>query len=761
MIYITTGFEEYFDLYNLKNMSNGKTNIEVSELQYVKGVGPKRAEALATAGILTPRDLLLYLPRTYVAHERVPTLAALQVKLLREKNIFESELKVGENFHNEVSVVGRVISHKEHGYGRRKKLLVLEISDGSGGRAFINFWSYADYYKKTYPLGMLLSLTGKPEIDSYNKIVFNHPDIEKLDEEDENKFKAGGILPVYPVSDKMQKAGINTRLIRKIVANVIEKHLPAIRENLPEHLIKKLRLKGLRQSIRMLHFPETVKEIDLALQRLKFNEIFYFELMLSKRRSVKKTEEQSVVINPKSERARKLYETLPFELTRDQKKVIREIMNDMESGKPMNRLLQGDVGSGKTIVALLTMLAVIDNGYQVAIMAPTELLAEQHYHSINKFAAGLDVNIVELTGGQRKKYRQEVLDEIASGKANIIVGTHAMFESSVEYNNLGYIVIDEQHRFGVDQRADLIKQGKLSLTHGKVPHILVMSATPIPRTLSLTLYGDLDVSLIRELPANRKPIKTKVVFDSDIQKVYDFIRKRINEDEQAYIVYPLVEKSDKIELKSAVEFYEKLNNEIFPDLKCGLLHGQMLWYEKEDVMKAFLEKEYQILVATTVIEVGIDVPNATVMVIEDAERFGLSQLHQMRGRVGRSDKQSYCLLVTKDKFSYELKRTDKGEMEKMAAIVRLRTMENTTDGFEIAEVDLKLRGPGDLMGTRQSGLPDFRFIDLTSDLDIITLAKNEAEELISEDPNLNKQDNKIIKYYLQFFANKDNYYDIA
>jgi ATP-dependent DNA helicase RecG len=484
-------------------------------------------------------------------------------------------------------------------------------------------------------------------------------------------------------------------------------------------------------------------------------------MSLAEKRKKKKSLEQSVVINKKSKLARKLYDNLPFELTDDQKKVIREIMSDMESGKPMNRLLQGDVGSGKTIVALLTMLSVIDDGYQVAIMAPTEILAEQHYHSIKKFTGDLDVNIIELTGGQRKKYRREVLEAIASGEADIIVGTHAMFESSVEYKNLAYIVIDEQHRFGVDQRADLIKRAKSSLPEDKVPHILVMSATPIPRTLSLTLYGDLDVSVIRQMPANRKPIKTKIVFDSEIDKVYDFIRKRVSEGEQAYIVYPLVEKSQKMELKSAVEFYEKLNNDIFPDLKCGLLHGQMFWYEKEEMMRAFLDKKYDILVATTVIEVGIDVPNVTIMVIEDAERFGLSQLHQLRGRVGRSDKQSYCLLVTKDKFSYELKRKDKNEMEKMAAIVRLRTMEATTDGFEIAEVDLKLRGPGDLMGTRQSGIPDFRFIDLTSDLDIISVARNEAINLIERDPELNLPEHKIVKYYMYFFQGLQNYYDIA
>lgn len=742
-------------------MSVGKSNIEVGELQYVKGVGPKRAEALAQSGILTARDLLLYVPRNYVTLQRVATLAALNIKLRRENALFGNEFKIGNNINTEVSVVGRVIGYKVHTFGKRRQLLVVEISDGSGGHAYINFWNYTDFFKKMYPVGELLSVTGRPVLDKYNKISFNHPSIEKMDDEDESQFKSGGILPIYPISDKMRKAGINTRLIRKITANVIEQYLPSVRENLPDAMIKSLGLDSLKIAIKNMHFPTTVEDIDRAKYRLKFNEIFYFELELAMKRRGRVSRVHSVVINSKSPRARKLYESLPFNLTGDQKKVIREIMEDMAGGKQMNRLLQGDVGSGKTIVALLTMLAVIDNGYQVAIMAPTELLAEQHFHTIKKYVEGLDVNVVELTGGQRKKYRQDVLESINSGEANIIIGTHAMFESTVEYNKLGYIVIDEQHRFGVQQRADLIEQGKKSMSIGGVPHILVMSATPIPRTLSLTLYGDLDVSVIKEKPANRLDIKTKIVFDSEIEKVYDFIRKRVDEGEQAYIVYPLVEKSEKLELKSAVEFYEKLNKEVFPEITCGLLHGQMLWYEKEDTMKAFLEKKYQILVSTTVIEVGIDVSNATVMVIEDAERFGLSQLHQLRGRVGRGDKQSYCILVTKDKFSFELNRNDRDDFEKMAAVVRLRTMEQTNDGFNIAEADLKLRGPGDLLGTRQSGLPDFRFVDLTSDLDVISLAKSEAEKLLKEDPILSKPENSIIKYYLKFIEDKNNYYDIA
>jgi len=667
-------------------------------LQYIKGVGPKKAEALASAGIISPKDLLFYKPRAYVSHERVPTLAALGIKLRKEKSIFESELKVNADYRTEITVLARVIAHKEHKFGRNRKLLVVEIADGSGGHAFINFWSYIDYFKKIYPLGVLISVSGVPEIDGYNKIVFNHPVIEKLDVDDEMSFKKGAILPVYPVTEKMRKSNLTTNTIRKLIFEVLDRELPLIRENLPEKLIKRLRLMPIQDAVKFLHFPNSSDDIDKSNYRLKFNEIFYFELVLAINQYSAKRMETAVIIEPKSQRARTLYESLPFELTYDQKKVIKEIVADLKSGSPMNRLLQGDVGSGKTIVALLTMLTVIDSGYQVAIMAPTELLAEQHYYSIKKFAQGLDITIQNLTGGQNKKYRREVLESISSGEANIIIGTHAMFESSVEYNKLAFLVIDEQHRFGVDQRADLIQRAKESLGEDKMPHILTMSATPIPRTLSHTLYGELDTSTIKEMPKNRLPIKTKIVYDSEINKVYDFVRKRVSEGEQVYIVYPLVEKSEKLELKSAVEHFEKLNNEVFPDIECGLLHGQLFGYEKEDVMKAFLKKEYKILIATTVIEVGIDVPNATLMVIEDAERFGLSQLHQMRGRVGRSDMQSYCILVTKDKFSFELKRTDKSDEEKMAAVVRLRTMEKTCDGFEIAEVDLKLRVPGDMMG---------------------------------------------------------------
>jgi ATP-dependent DNA helicase RecG len=429
----------------------------------------------------------------------------------------------------------------------------------------------------------------------------------------------------------------------------------------------------------------------------------------------------------------------------------------------MNGLLQGDVGSGKTIVALLSIMIAIENGCQTVFLAPTEILAEQHFHVIKNYMEGFNINVVQLLGGQKKKIRNDILMDIQSGKANIVVGTHALFESEIEYNQLGLIIIDEQHRFGVAQRAKLKELAKKSFKGEEIsPHILVMSATPIPRTLSMTVYGDLDVSIIREKPKNRKAIQTKIVFESQLDFVYEFIRKEIEKGRQAYIVYPLVEKSEKMELKAATEQYERISNEIFPNFKCGLLHGQMFWYEKEDAMKAFLNKEYDILVSTTVIEVGIDVANVTVMLIENSERFGLSQLHQLRGRIGRGSEQSYCFLATKDNYQYALKRFNDKSEDRKAVFIRLKTMEKTDDGFKISEDDLKLRGPGDVLGTRQSGLPAFKFLDLVSDGDLISQARHEAEIILKNDPELNEKNNKILKdEFTKLYLADNNYFDIA
>lgn len=746
-------------------MAEKKEKKVISELQFYKGVGPARAEAFQSAGINQALDLIFYLPRTYVSHHRVPTLAALSIKMKREilfANEQNNDAPCNDEmaFREEITILARVIKHKEHIINHRKKLLSLEVADGTGERAYINFWTYTDYYKKSYPLGVMLSITGTPEFDKFYKITFNHPEIEILDENDEAEFKMGTILPIYPLTEKMKRMKINTKIIRKIVYTVLQSELINIRENLPEYLIKKQNLFDLHSALMNIHFPESLEKLDKARFRLKFNEIFYFELMLASKAKNIKSSINSILINPKSQRARKLYKSLPFELTVAQKRVINEIMEDMKSGRQMNRLLQGDVGSGKTIVAILTMLAAVDNGYQVAIMAPTELLAEQHYLTISKLTHNLDIKIVQLVGGQKTKWRKELLELIKTGEANIICGTHAMFESNIEYNRLGYIVIDEQHRFGVNQRADLIFRGKKSLHDDKIPHILVMSATPIPRTLSMTLYGDLDVSVINEIPKNRLKTITRIVYESEIESVYEFIRKRVASGEQAFIVYPLVDKSDKIELKSAIEHFDKFRDSVFRNIPIGLLHGQMSGSEKDEIMQEFLNNKYKIIVATTVIEVGIDVPNATIMVIENAERFGLSQLHQLRGRVGRGALQSYCILVTKDRYKYSLKANEIPNNEKRAAIIRLKKMEKTNDGFEIAELDLKLRGPGDLLGTRQSGLPDFKFVDIVNDLEIIAKARKLAFEIIASDANLQKKENLLLKFNLNYYQDKNIYFDI-
>lgn len=737
-----------------------KKEEKILPLQYIKGIGPKRAEVLAAAGLNTPVDLLYYIPRAYVSHEKVATLAALSIKLRKEAQIFENDFNTKFTFRNEITIVARVINHHEHTFGRSKKLLKLVLGDNSGGTANIIFWSYADFYKKKYPVGQLITVTGKAELDDFGKINFTHPDIEIFTSEDENEYKSGSILPIYKLTEKMRSAGFNTRQIRTAVSTIIDNELNNIHEVLPEFLLSKYEFPDIHLSLRNLHFPENEGAVDIAEHRMKFHEIFFFELYLAIRKTGFKITEKGITINPKSSRARLLVEALSFELTGDQKKVIREIMDDMKTGTPMNRLLQGDVGSGKTIVAVLTMLAVIDNGYQVVFLAPTEILAEQHFHTLKKFTENLEIVVTQLIGGQRTKLRREVLEEIASGKSNIIVGTHALFESEVKYNKLGFVIIDEQHRFGVAQRADLKRLASDSLSNDISPHMLVMSATPIPRTLSLTLYGDLDVSIIREMPKNRLPIRTRVSFESLLPDIYNFVREKVKAGQQAYIVYPLVEKSEKLELKAATEHFELLSTEVFPEFKCGLLHGQMFWYEKEEAMNSFLNKEYQILVTTTVIEVGIDIPNATIMLIENAERFGLSQLHQLRGRVGRGSVQSFCILVTKDKFKFEIRKKE-NEDEQKAAIIRLKTMEKTCDGFEIAEVDMKLRGPGDVMGTKQSGLPDFKFLDLATDHEIIASARKEAFDLVSQDPELVDTQNSSLKKEIIRLYKDENFFDIA
>jgi ATP-dependent DNA helicase RecG len=708
-------------------------------LQYIKGVGPRRAETLAREGIVTPEDVVWRIPRGYVDRTAAQSIAAL-MQATRASNLWSGEAEAQHRAVSaEVSLIATIADVRQRTVGKGKTMLTVVVQDGSGVEAQLVFWNQIAYYTKRCRVGAVFVISGVPEYDArWNQLTLHHPELEELDEEDAERYQTGTTLPKYTITQGMRNSGITMRLFRTIVEHCLDIVLPTMHEVLPEAICRSASLMNRTQAIRELHQPTSLEHIQRARFRMKYEELFMFELQLAVRRRTQKAPANGLKFAAKSRRARMLVESLPFELTVAQRRVIHEIVEDMTSGQPMNRLLQGDVGSGKTIVALLCMLNAIDNGYQAVLMAPTEILAEQHFHGIQRLIRDLDVCVVNLIGAQTKSARRDVLAQIASGEANIIVGTHAVFESEVAYNKLGLIVIDEQHRFGVAQRQKLQQQGRASHDDApRTPHVLVMSATPIPRTLSMTLYGDLDVSVIDQLPSNRKPIRTTVVADSAIASVFDMIRREIASGRQAYIVYPLVEKSEKVQAKSAIEHAESLQHDVFPDLRIGIVHGQMSWDEKERVMQLFLQREYDILVATTVIEVGIDVPNATIMVIENAERFGLSQLHQLRGRVGRGGDQSYCYLVTKDHMRHAINRSSNAQ-ERASSVVRLRTMEETTDGFAIAEVDLKLRGPGDVLGVRQSGLPEFRFVDLVQDTPVIVRARNDAFALLDHDPQLQK-----------------------
>ena len=732
------------------------------DITYIKGVGPNRAKTLESAGIKTIDELINYLPKSYIDREVLLNIRTLKKNLLSQNtNQIEfldiSDIKITK----EVSVIGKVTSKKLNQFSKRE-MLKLTISDSSDYCNII-FWSRAKYFEKVYNVGDTLLISGNPEIDDFKNLNFSHPEIDKIDKDDEDLFRDGKILPKYKMNEKFVKGNISQKVIRTIIKNAFDSKSFNIVETLPPNLLRKYDLPKLDFAIRNLHFPNNRGELDKSIHRMKFDEILYYLLNVQLLKSGFQNKFEGILIDKKSTSARKLYEKLPFDLTADQKKTLNDIAADLKSGKPMNRLIQGDVGSGKTIVSILAMLMVIDAGYQCLIMAPTEILAEQHYRSITQYLKDFEIDIFLLTGSIRPKLRKEIFGKLQEGLPSIIIGTHALFQSEVEYKNLGLVVIDEQHRFGVEQRADLIELGSKSLNKENVsPHILVLSATPIPRTLGMTVYGDLDISIIKSMPKNRKPISTKVVFDSDRDKVYQFIKKNISEGRQSFIVYPLVEKSEKLELKAATEHFDELKNDIFPEYKLGLIHGQMPWNEKDEAMQRFLNKEFDILVATTVIEVGIDIPNANIMLIEDAHRFGLSQLHQLRGRVGRSDLQSYCFLMTKEHYKFHLHKKEDDISERNAAIIRLKTMEKTTDGFELAEVDLKLRGPGDIVGTKQSGLPDFTFLDLINDGELISKVKKVVEEILLDDKNLSKYDNQILKEELMIrFGKNKSFYNIA
>jgi len=588
--------------------------------------------------------------------------------------------------------------------------VVAHFTDGTA-ICDLTWFNGGKYAKQNYRIGTKYLVFGKPTVFN-NRINFTHPDLDDAAKVD---ITTMGLQPYYNTTEKMKKSGLNSRAIERLTKTLIEK-LPTLPETLPDFIIAERHLMGRDEAFRIVHYPQNAKDLERARVRLKFEELFYIQLNILRYASDQRRKYRGYVFSVVGNAFNTFYsQYLPFPLTGAQKRVIREIRKDTGSGRQMNRLLQGDVGSGKTLVALMSMLIAIDNGYQACIMAPTEILAEQHLQTIMAFLKDMDIRVALLTGIVKGKRRKEVLDGLLDGTIHILVGTHAVIEDTVQFARLGFVVVDEQHRFGVAQRAKLWSKST------NPPHVLVMTATPIPRTLAMTLYGDLDVSVIDELPPGRKPVKTTHVFDARMTSLYDGIRQQINEGRQVYIVFPLIEESEKSDLKNLEDGFEVLK-QVFPEFRLSKVHGKMKPKDKEDEMQRFVSGETQILVATTVIEVGVNVPNASVMVILEAQRFGLSQLHQLRGRVGRGADQSFCILVTPYKLSEDTRK-------------RIDIMCDTNDGFRIAEADLKLRGPGDLEGTQQSGMAfDLKIADIARDGQLVQMARDTAQPIIEEDP---------------------------
>ena len=674
-------------------------NILTQDIQYLPGVGPSRKKILTTElGIETFGDLLMYFPYKYVDRSRLYT-----VKELTGDMPF-------------IQVKGRILSFETFEMGPRKERVVAHFSDGTAVMD-LTWFNGGKYAKKTYKTNTEYIVFGKPTIFN-GRINVVHPDIDPADG---FELSGMGLQPYYSTTEKSKKSSLTSRAIEKLTKVLVEKIGNQLPETLPDFITGKLHLMSRSDALRIVHYPKDARELERARLRLKFEELFYVQLNIVRYASDHRRKYRGYIFNRIGENFNGFYHNnLPFSLTEAQKRVIREIRQDMGSGRQMNRLLQGDVGSGKTLVALMSMLIALDNGFQACIMAPTEILAEQHLATINDFLKGMDIRVELLTGIVKGKRREAVLEGLRNGDIKILVGTHAVIEDTVQFAQLGMVVVDEQHRFGVAQRA------KLWSKNTNPPHVLVMTATPIPRTLAMTLYGDLDVSVIDELPPGRKPIVTQHVYDSKMTTLYDGIRKQINLGRQVYIVYPLIEESEKIDLKNLETGFEMLSR-VFPEFRLSKVHGKMKSKEKEDEMQRFVSGETQILVATTVIEVGVNVPNASVMVILDAQRFGLSQLHQLRGRVGRGAEQSYCILVTNNKLADDTRK-------------RIDIMCDTNDGFRIAEADLKLRGPGDLEGTQQSGMAfDLKIADIARDGQIVQMARDEAQAIIDDDPTCEKE----------------------
>ena len=675
---------------------------------YLPGVGPNRKKMLSKElGIETYGDLLEYYPYKYVDRSRVYTV---------------HELTGDMPF---VQVVGHILSFETFPMGPRKERVVAHFTDGTGIMDLVWF-NGGKYAARTYKIGQEYLVFGRPSVFN-NRIQVQHPDMDDASKVD---VTAMGMQPYYNTTEKMKKAGLTSRSVERLTKTLVEK-LPPLPETLPDFMTSRLHLVSRDEAFRTVHYPQSAKELEHARVRLKFEELFYVQLNIVRYASDQRRKYRGYVFTHVGEIFNDFYRNhLPFPLTEAQKRVIREIRTDMGSGRQMNRLLQGDVGSGKTLVALMSMLIALDNGYQACIMAPTEILAEQHLKTIMDFLQGMNLRVALLTGIVKGKRRQEILDGLLDGTIHILIGTHAVIEDTVQFARLGMVVVDEQHRFGVAQRAKLWNK-----SHNP-PHVLVMTATPIPRTLAMTLYGDLDVSVIDELPPGRKPVVTQHVYDRSLPSLYDSIRNQIRQGRQVYFVFPLIEESEKIDLKNLEEGYEVLR-QVFPEFQMSKVHGKMKPADKETEMQRFVRGETQILVATTVIEVGVNVPNASVMVIFEAQRFGLSQLHQLRGRVGRGADQSYCILVTNMQLASDTRK-------------RIDIMCETNDGFRIAEADLKLRGPGDLEGTQQSGMAfDLKIADIARDGQLVQMARDEARQIIDDDPECNSERYAILWHRLK------------
>ncbi len=677
-----------------------------TDIKFLKGVGPKRAELMGKElEIFTYYDLLYNFPFRYVDRSRFYSIA---------------ELNTSSAY---VQIRGKIESFKTEGTKYRKRLKA-SFYDNTGYIELVWFQG-TDWVLKNLKTGGEYVVFGKPTLYS-RALSIAHPDIESAAKYMESNRLP--FLPQYHTTEKLKNTYLNSKTIQNITQNLFSLPQFDIEETLPQNIINENNLMPLKQALKTLHFPENTKELQLAEFRIKFEELFYIQLNILKLKSNRDKKLAGFIFKTVGEKFNRFYkENLPFELTNAQKRVVKEIRHDTVTGHQMNRLLQGDVGSGKTLVALLSMLLALDNGFQASLMAPTEILAKQHFNTINKMVEGLDIHVSLLTGSTRKAQREKLFNALSTGAIDILIGTHALIEDTVNFHNLGMVVIDEQHRFGVAQRAKLWQKNQ------QVPHVLVMTATPIPRTLAMTLYGDLDVSVIDELPPGRKPIITHHYFDSKRLSVNGFLRKQIDMGRQVYIVYPLIKESENLDLKDLEMGFDGMV-QIFPPPEYNVIciHGKLKQKDKDAAMNSFKDGQAHILMATTVIEVGVDVPNATIMVIENAERFGLSQLHQLRGRVGRGGDQSYCILMTSNKLTSDAKK-------------RLETMVATNDGFEIAEADLKLRGPGDLEGTQQSGIPfNLRKANLARDGRLLQHVRNIVLELLDNDPLLESKENNIL-----------------